>query len=253
MIDIHNHFLHGLDDGPRTLEDSLAMIRMAAAAGTTDFVATPHANLHYRFDPDLIHQRLAEAQAACPDIRLYSGCDFHLSFENIHDAVANPQKYTINQKTYLLVEFSDLLIFRNTDEIFAHLQDAGMIPVITHPERNGLLRQRIQNIGSWVEGGARVQITAQSLTGKFGRRAGEFSETLLDRGLVHFIASDAHDCENRPPSLDVAHAWIQKRYGKTLADLLCIANPKATLTGDPVLLPEKQEASESKKWYQIWR
>src|SRR5437016_5525709 len=151
------------------------MVRMAEANGTTDLVATPHANLNYRFDPDVIRERLAEIGAkAGGALRLHSGCDFHLSFDNIQDAIANPAKYTINHKSYLMVEFSDLLIFNNTPEIFARLLDVGMIPVVTHPERNSLLRQRIENIASWVESGARVQITGQSLLGVFGRRAKDF-------------------------------------------------------------------------------
>ena len=225
------------------------MLRVAAESGTTDLVATPHANLTYRFDPKLIRERLAELAAKSP-VRLYSGCDFHLSYDNIQDAIENPHKYTINQKCYLLVEFSDLLIFRNTAEIFGRLQDAGMVPVITHPERNGLLRQRIENLQSWIEAGARVQITAQSLTGRFGSRAREFSAALLDRGLVHFVASDAHDCENRPPRLDEAHALLAKRYGESAANLLCVENPKAAIEGGPVL---RLPATEPKKWYQLWR
>ncbi|MBZ5602707.1 MAG: exopolysaccharide biosynthesis protein [Acidobacteriia bacterium] len=249
MIDIHSHVLYGLDDGARTFDDSVAMLRVAEENGTTDLVATPHANLEYRYDAALIRQRLGEL-AARTKIRLYSGCDFHLSYDNIQDAIEHPQKYTINQKCYLLVEFSDLLIFRNTPEIFGRLQDAGMIPVITHPERNGLLRQRIENMQAWIEAGARVQVTGQSFTGRFGSRAREFSETLLDRGLVHFVASDAHDCERRPPKLNEAHAWLAKRCGASVADLLCIENPRAALMGEPVTAPP---AAESKKWYQIWR
>ena len=180
MIDIHSHVLFGLDDGARTLEDSLAMVRMAAEHGTTDLVATPHANLQYRFEPDRIAERIAKVrEAAGGALRLYTGCDFHLNYENIQDAIDHPRKYTINQQSYLLVEFSELLIFKNTDEIFARLSDAGMTPVITHPERNGLLRQRVELIAKWVEQGARVQLTAQSLTGKFGRNAKDFSRELL--------------------------------------------------------------------------
>ena len=251
MIDIHSHVLYGVDDGAPDLETSLAMLRIAAEAGTTELVATPHANLTFRYDPELIRVRLAEL-AASSTVRLYSGCDFHLSYDNIQDAIEHPRKYTINQKSYLLVEFSDLLIFRNTAEIFGRLQDAGMIPVITHPERNGLLRQRIEPLESWVESGARVQVTAQSLTGDFGGRAREFSEALLDRRLVHFIASDAHDCEHRPPRLDAAYAWLVKRYGEAVARVLCIENPGAALKGEPVDAPEPA-ASEPRKWYQIWR
>jgi len=134
LIDIHSHVLFGLDDGARTLDESVAMVRMAAEHGTTDLVATPHANLSYRFEPEQIADRLARVEEdAGGALRLYTGCDFHLSYENIQDAIDHPRKYTIGQKNYLLVEFSELLIFKNTDEIFARLRDAGMIPIITHP------------------------------------------------------------------------------------------------------------------------
>jgi protein-tyrosine phosphatase len=249
LIDIHSHVLYGLDDGAQTIEDSIAMLRVAEENGTTDLVATPHANLTYRYQPDLIFARLAELGGQTK-VRLYSGCDFHLSYDNIQDAIENPRKYTINQKIYLMVEFSDMLIFRNTAEIFGRLQDAGMIPVITHPERNGLLRQRLENLEAWIEAGARIQLTAQSLTGRFGSRAQEFSEMLLDRGLVHFVASDAHDREHRPPKLNDAHGWLAKRCGAATANLLCIENPTAAIEGEPVKSPA---AAEPRKWYQVWR
>jgi protein-tyrosine phosphatase len=253
LIDIHSHVLFGLDDGARTLDESLAMLRMAAEHGTTDLVATPHASVEYRFEPEQIADRIAQIQAAfAGPPRLYTGCDFHLTFDNIQSAIERPGKYTINQKCYLLVEFSELMILHNTAEIFARLGEAGMIPVITHPERNQLLRQRIEQIAQWVEAGARVQVTGQSLTGSFGKRAREFSRQLLDRRLVHVIASDGHDCEQRPPVLDQAYAWLCEQYSKELAEALCVSNPGATLTGQPMELPAEGD-EPVRKWYQIWR
>jgi protein-tyrosine phosphatase len=254
LVDIHSHVLYGVDDGARTLEDSVAMVRLAAEHGTTDLVATPHANPKYRFDPQIVKERLAEISAASDHVlRLHSGCDFHLSYDNIQDAIANPGKYSINQHHYLMVEFSDLLIFHNTAEIFLRLQDAGMIPVITHPERNGLLRQRADQIAGWVAGGACVQVTAQSVLGEFGQRAADFARTLLDRRLVHFLASDGHDCEHRPPRLDLAQEWVKEHYGEELAEALCATNPRATLTGESLGGTEAAGTTESRKWYQIWR
>jgi protein-tyrosine phosphatase len=255
LIDIHSHVLYGLDDGARTIEDSVAMVRMAAEHGTTDLVATPHANPDYKFDLEKVQERMAEVAAASGNVlRLHSGCDFHLSYDNIQDAIAHPRKYTINQHRYLMVEFSDLLIFPTTAEIFSRLQDAGMTPVVTHPERNGLLRQRIDQIAAWVAEGARVQVTAQSLLGEFGRRAAAFSRTLLDRHLVHFLASDAHDCERRTPRLDLAHAWIKDKYGEERAEALCVTNPRATLTGESLEPAEMgPSTTERRKWYQLWR
>jgi protein-tyrosine phosphatase len=242
-----------MDDGSKTLEQSLEMLQMAAAAGTTDLVCTPHANSHYKFEPEVIAERLRELQTGIGDaIRLYTGCDFHLSYENIQDAIAHNRKYTINQNRYLLVEFSDLLIFRNTAEIFERLQEAGMTPIITHPERNALLQQRIEEIAQWVEAGALVQVTGQSLTGHFGRRAADFAKLLLERRLVHFIASDGHDLKHRPPTMNDAYEWLVKNYGQDVADALCVGNPRSTLTGEPVYLPEGEAAPKSRKWYQLW-
>ena len=254
MIDIHSHVLFGLDDGARTMEDSLAMVRMAAEHGTTDLVATPHANLTFKFEPEQIAERMARVREAAGGVlRLYTGCDFHLSFDNIQDSIEHPRKYTINQQRYLLVEFSELLIFNNTEDIFARIRDAGMTPIVTHPERNGLLRQRIEKIAQWVDQGARVQVTAQSLTGGFGRRAQEFSRELLDRKLVHVVASDGHDCERRPPVMDQARTWLRQTYGAALAESLCVGNPGAALSGNDMHLPNPDEHRTVRKWYEFWR
>jgi len=230
------------------------MIRMAAAHGTTALVATPHASPTYKYDPEIVSERIAElSKASDGALELYSGCDFHLSYDNIQGAINNPTQYTINHSSYLLVEFSDLLIFRNTAEIFARLAGAGMVPVITHPERNGLLRQRLEEIAKWVQSGVRVQVTAQSLTGGFGRRAQEFCRLLLDRGMVHFIASDGHDCERRPPRMDQARAWLTENYGDAVSEMLCITNPRAALTGSPLNIAIVEVAPSSRKWYRFWR
>jgi len=226
---------------------------MAAQFGTTDLVATPHSNHEFCFDPERISHCLAELTDLCEGaLRLHTGCDLHLSYENIEDAIANTSKYSINGKNYLLVEFSDLLIFKNTHEIFARFSDVGLIPIVTHPERNALLRKRIDEIAKWVvEEGAAVQVTAQSLIGKFGKPAQAFCRDLLDRGLVHFVASDAHDCEYRPPRLDQAHEWLVKNYSEQTADMLCTTNPRATLDGG--LLESISPAAASRKWLPFWR
>jgi protein-tyrosine phosphatase len=254
LVDIHSHVLYGVDDGARTIEDSLAMVRMAAEHGTTDIVATPHASPQFEFQVEVNRERLAQIEAACDGVlKLHTGCDFHLSFDNIQDALQNPAKYTIDHGNYLMVEFSDLLVFHNTGEIFARLLDAGMIPVITHPERNPLLRQRIEKMQEWVANGARVQVTAQSLTGRFGKRAEAFSRTLLDANLVHVIASDGHDIVHRPPVMDEAFTWLAEHYSAETAELLCRTNPRAALTGDPMSLPSTAPKPSKGGWLRFFR
>src|SRR6202051_4737843 len=111
MVDIHCHILPGLDDGADTLETSIQMAESAIADGITQVGGTPHAKSHYVFDPEIIRQRRDELQAAVGErLNLATGCDFHLNFENLQALEKNLQKYTINQKNYLLVEFAEFSI-----------------------------------------------------------------------------------------------------------------------------------------------
>ena len=251
MIDIHSHILPGLDDGSQSLEDSVAMLRQAAASGTTDIVASPHANQKYKFDPLVVESRIGELQAAVGDSpQIHYGCDFHLTMENIDDALRSPGKYSIDHRGYLLVEFSDFLIPKSTDEIFARMMQVGMRPVVTHPERNQLLQTRMAELESWVAQGAHVQVTAQSLLGRFGKTARKCAHELMERGLVHFLASDAHDTKWRTTQLDEAFRYVEGRFGPEAALRLLEENPRAVLAGvalTPAPLPVKR-----KKWYSFW-
>src|SRR5262249_43331743 len=122
MIDIHSHILLGLDDGSESLEESVAMLRQAVAAGTTDIVATPHANQEYFFDQRLVEQKIGEVQAVVGDaLRIHYGCDFHMTLENIEDALRDLERYSINHRGYLLVEFFDFLILKTTEETFGRM------------------------------------------------------------------------------------------------------------------------------------
>jgi protein-tyrosine phosphatase len=251
MIDIHSHILPGLDDGSECVEQSLEMLDMAAAAGTTDIVASPHANLEFHYDIPVVEAKIAELQALRPQgPRIHRGCDFHLIPENIEDALAHPEKYSINGKGYLLVEFSDLLIPRGTADIFQRMQAAGLVPVVTHPERNELLQRRLDEISTWVDAGCLLQVTGHSLMGLFGKPARVTAEQLMARRMVHFIASDAHDPKYRSPALDVVCRHITGRYGAAVAELLLVENPGAALKGhcaNPMPL-----VSGKKKWFGLF-
>lgn len=235
MIDIHSHVLPGLDDGARSKEESLAMIRMARETGTTALAATPHANPVFPFDSDRVDALIAELQAETGDgLVLFRGCDFHLMHANIQDALANPFKYSLNGKRYLLVELSDMVIFPNTGDLYSQLEDVGLKLIVTHPERNLILQRRPEMIEEWVAQGRLMQITAGSLLGRFGKRAQQLSRDLVLRGLAHFLASDAHDTESRPPRLDEGYRWLAENHSPAMADLLCVIHPRAVFDGEPI-------------------
>ena len=241
MVDIHCHILPGMDDGADTLETSVQMAEMAIADGVTHIVGTPHANSHFKFDPEIIRRRREELQAAVGDaLVLATGCDFHLSFENLQDLQKDPHKYTIHQKNYLLVEFADFAIPPSMDDTMHNLQLMGLSPIITHPERNPLLRSRPERMYRWLHQGSYVQITAGSLLGQFGSNAQSSAERWLDEGRVHFVASDAHNLTNRPLRLRAAYDAVAGRRGKEIADALFKENPLAAFEGRPLAYEPEQ-------------
>ncbi len=252
MIDIHSHLLPGLDDGSPNLEESLAMVRLAAESGTTDIVASPHASLEYTFDPDVVEQKIAEVSSACQAvIRIHYGCDFHLHYDNVQDALLNPSKYTIDHKNAILVEIPEFLTVKVAGEVLGRLCAAGMIPIITHPERHALLSQCTDALLAWIGQGCRIQVTGQSLLGGFGRRARASAEDLIERGVVHFVATDAHGRKHRPPRLDEAFRRVQERWGEVAARQLFITNPAAVLAGEPVPTEVTVASRSPRKWWRL--
>lgn len=250
MVDIHCHILPALDDGAQTLDEAVAMVRLATESGTTDIVATPHANSQFSFHPEQIDEAIEMLRKASRNVlRIHRGCDFHLTYENLQDALLHPTKYTINHGRYILVEFSVAHVAKAMDDALYRLRAAGMTPIITHPERNLFLQRHIERIRSWVEDGWPVQVTAQSFLGRFGESAKLFAEELMKQGLVHFAASDAHDTSDRTPRLSEAYACVAQNYGEAQAERVFVANPKATLTGERLSLKTQTANQRSKKWF----
>ncbi|MGB0036217.1 MAG: CpsB/CapC family capsule biosynthesis tyrosine phosphatase [Candidatus Acidiferrales bacterium] len=232
MVDIHCHILPGLDDGPESLETACAMAEMAIEDGITHVVATPHASPDHPFVPELVKQRRDELRARFEGrLTLATGCDFHLSFENLREIRQDAERFTINQKNYLLVEFADYSIPASMDQTLHELQLAGLQPIVTHPERNPLIRAQPDRLYRWLRQGCYVQVTAQSLLGRFGRAAKEVAEDWLDAGAVHFLASDAHNVTSRPPRLKEAFDEIAKTRGEEIARALLVENPLAAFEG----------------------
>ncbi|MGC2635718.1 MAG: CpsB/CapC family capsule biosynthesis tyrosine phosphatase [Acidobacteriaceae bacterium] len=260
MIDIHHHLLYGIDDGPKDIESAVAQARAAAADGITHIACTPHANEVFEFSPETNRERLAAIRERVGDrLTLGLGCDFHLSHENIEDALENPTKYTINQGQYLLVEFAEFMIPRGIDQIFSEFVLRGMQPIITHPERNPILQRDPNRLIEWMRSGCLVQVTAASLGERFGRRAQAAVWQMLERDWVHFIATDAHDLNGRRPCLSDAYQAVAKRLGRETAERLCVENPLAAFKSEalppqppPEGLDEEKPAKREGFWARIF-
>jgi protein-tyrosine phosphatase len=211
------------------------MIRAAWEGGTTDIVATPHANAEYAFDrarAGALRQRLEEA--AENQLRIHLGCDLHLGYEWVERALANPAEFSIDGNGYMLVEPPESLPAKTVTLVCARLRAAGLRPILTHPERYAFLQGRERHIEAWVEDGILMQITGGSLLGHFGSAARKTAERLIARGHVHFLASDAHDPIRRSPDLSEVYRLVEDRWGSAAAIQLLDRNPRAALAGEPV-------------------
>jgi len=232
MIDLHCHILPGIDDGARSVEESLAMAEMAIADGITHVVATPHASAEYSFDFARVRAARDDLQSRLGDrLHVATGCDFHLNPENLAALRASPAQFCVNQKDYLLVEFNEFSIPPAIDQALHHLQLAGLRPIITHPERNGILRAQPERLRRWVRVGCYGQITAGSLLGAFGSGAKNDSMTWIAEGLIHFVSSDAHNTTSRPLRLHPAFDFVRSQFGEETGKALFVDNPLAAFEG----------------------
>ena len=238
MIDIHSHILPGLDDGSESWEMTLEMCRLAIRDGITHIVATPHADETYVYRPDRVRELINELEKKVGrQLAISMGCDFHLSFENVEDAITHPQRYTIASKQYLLVELSEYGIPPHVSDSFRRLQTTGIVPIITHPERNTFLQRRPERVLEWVQAGCLVQVTASAVTGSWGETARRIAIWLLENDAVHVLASDAHDDKHRQPILSSARDAIRAHFGADLALELVQDNPEAIVNGLTLPLP----------------
>lgn len=239
MIDLHFHCLPGIDDGPDDWDEAVALCRHAAAEGTTTIVATPHVLREgwLNEDPcdrDQLLLKLNSLLGGTPAV--LPGCEYFFSSDAVElwEQAATGPLTGLNRTSYLLVEFPGTSVPRNAGDVIHELAVIGVTPVIAHPERNLQFVREPELLASLVRKGAITQITASSLLGEFGRAALAASGEFYRLGLVHVVASDAHNLDRRPPRLSAARERVRRDWGDEAEQLLFDVNPRAIIAGTPV-------------------
>ena len=238
-VDIHCHCLPGLDDGPATLAESLALCGALVADGTTVVMATPHQLGGYeginraavvRGAVERLNQTIT---AHGIPLRVVAGGEIRVDDQLMH-LLEQDEVLTLGDSgTHLLLELPhDVMV--DLRPLVRELIKRGITPIISHPERHGHICRKPDLILPWLQLGAILQVTAGSILGGFGLLAQKTAWHLLSTGKVSVVASDAHDISRRPPSMSDAIEAIKSRLGHAVARRICIENPLRIFEGAPI-------------------
>lgn len=237
MIDLHCHMLPGLDDGANDLETSLEMARMAIADGVTTVACTSH------ILPGLYPNTAAKLLAATDNLRaalrrsgialdIVCGADAHMDVQ-FTQKLARHEIPTIADSRYVLVEPPHHVAPIRMEQFFFEILLAGYVPILTHPERLRWISEQYRVFERLSRHGVWMQITASSLTGRFGREPLYWAERMLAEGRVHVIATDAHDTHRRPPDLSKGWEAAARRAGEHEATHMVLTRPRGVLANEP--------------------
>jgi protein-tyrosine phosphatase len=252
MIDIHSHILPGLDDGAASMEEAVAMARCAVAGGISQMVGTPHVKEgKYPNSREMIVDAMANLRKVLlkKEIRLFilPGAEYSLE-PDLPQRFSRGELLTINNKgRYLLVELPASFVPDYTATVLYDLQLQGVTPIIAHPERNAVIARDHTRLYELVARGALAQITAGSLTGLFGAEVAAAARAFLERGCVHFIASDAHSSNGRLPHLASAAREAERILGQEQGRNLVVGNPQLAVRGEYIEAGEISKKSPSKR------
>lgn len=248
MIDLHCHILPGVDDGAQTLEDSLEMARKAISQGITHLMCTPHHNNGKYTNPaDQVIEKVATLQQELDDrhlaLTLLEGQEVRITGSLLEEIAKGEILFTDLDDTYILIEFPTGEVPAYTNQLFFNLLNQGHTPVIVHPERNAVFRKNPNDLIPFLEMGVLTQLTAPSIVGIFGKEIQKTAKTMLKHGMLHMVASDAHNLKQRSFYLKEAYAEIEKIGGQQMVTAMQQMT-KDLVNGEPVTRPVYQAMKE---------
>ena len=234
MIDLHSHIIFGVDDGPKTIEESRQLLIEAFNQGIRTIVATSHRRIGMFETPEekiqINFRQVKElAKEIAPDLSILYGAEVYYSNEML-EKLKDGEVPCVNETSYVLIEFSRSTSFWEIRNALKNLLMLGLIPIVAHIERYQALENNEKYLKEIISMGCYTQVNSSNiLKPKFfndkNRALKKRAKYFLERDLVHFIASDMHNLSKRPPYMKDAYEIISKKYGEKKARELFVDNP----------------------------
>lgn len=239
MFDIHSHIIYHIDDGSRTPEESLALIRQDSAEGARDIIATPHYYVQYPTDPDRIRAELATIQNMADadglDVHLYPGNEV-LWFDSMTERLQSGEILTLADSYYTLIEFYPEEGYQTILRAVRNVRNAGYRPIIAHAERFRAMQEHgleeVRDLGAYVQLSTEP-LSHKGLSGLLDRET-KFIQKTLKNQQADFLGTDMHRTDHRPPVLRDAIRWIEKNLDPDYADDVLKRNAEAILRDEEI-------------------
>lgn len=242
MIDFHTHILPNIDDGARSIEETIHLVKEAKKVGFEAIISTSHyMEGYYETNTpereiwiNVIYQKLQEENI---NMKLYLGNEIYLS-ENIVQLLEEGKASTINDTSYLLFEMPLNIEPMNLYHVAYQMTQYKLVPVLAHPERYAFVQQSPELINELIEKGVLMQANYASIMGYYGKRAQVIVKKLLENNMVHFLGSDVHRANTIYPRIPQILSKLTEIIGKEKLEKLTTINPKLALKNKRIEIEE---------------
>nr|WP_320025668.1 CpsB/CapC family capsule biosynthesis tyrosine phosphatase [uncultured Acetobacterium sp.] len=240
MIDTHIHMVPGVDDGAKDLDTSISMIKLAMNEGVNEMILTPHFNLPTYHNENVKEQfqllnnyiRLEKI-----DFKIHLGNEIHLSEETMA-GIKQGQANTMGDSKYLLIELPIYHYYPFHEAMLMELQESGFKVILAHVERYEIFLNKPQKLVELSENGIYCQITSHYIMDSKTRKR---ALKLIESGIIHVVASDAHDVIKRPPVMKMAYEIVAKNFGEACGQMLFVENPGMMIRDCELTVPVSQK------------
>ena len=253
MIDIHCHILPEVDDGSRSLNESIEMAMIAKEQGITKIVNTSHYHPDFRYKKgEELLKELEDFNNVLKenmiDIEVVIGNEIYYTKDLIKE-IDELDFYTLNNSRYILIELPPTNFPKDLCNIVYELKEKNYIPVFAHVERYREVQENPELIYEVINAGAIIQVNSHSILGKSGKELQKVCNTLLNRNMVHVVGTDAHSSKRRTPIFLDAYKYVSEKYSKEMADDLFIKNNNAIINNEALNLPKPYKEEQKKKGF----